>query len=298
MSNQVEIARSPADIIPRVNEWRRFSRVFLGRWLVIIGLVLVLGTLVMAIFAPIIAPYDSNEQNLSQRLAQPSREHLLGTDNVGRDTFSRVVYGSRTSLLVALGSLILAVLVGVTLGLIAGYFGGWTFTIIMRLIDALMAFPPILLAMVIAGLLGGGIINIVMAIGISLTSSFCRLMCGQVLSVKENDYVMAARSMGIGHLRSMLVHIVPNSFQPIIVQISLWLGHAILIEAGISFIGLGIKPPTASWGAMIADGYKYLITNPVLSIAPGFACMLCVFGFNMIGDGLRDALDPRLRGKL
>jgi ABC-type dipeptide/oligopeptide/nickel transport system permease subunit len=161
-----------------------------------------------------------------------------------------------------------------------------------------MAFPPILLALVIAGLLGGGLTNIVLALGIGLIPSFARLMCAQVLSVKENDYVMAAHAMGASNQRIMLLHIVPNSFPPLIVQVSLWVGFAILAEAGLSFLGVGIQPPTAAWGAMVNDGYKYLLTNPVLSFAPGAAIMLVVFGFNMIGDGLRDALDPRLRGKL
>jgi peptide/nickel transport system permease protein len=297
MSNQVVISEA-GDIRPVVSEWRRLSKSLLGRWIVTLGLILVIGSIVMAVFAPIIAPYDPNEQNLSQRLAQPSSAHLLGTDNVGRDTFSRIVYGARTSLLVALGSLALALFIGVTLGLIAGYYGGWINSIIMRFIDALMAFPAILLAMVIAGMLGGGVLNIVVAIGISIMSNFARLTCGQVLSVKENDYITAAHSIGIKDFLVMFKHILPNSFPPIIVQISLMIGHAILAEAGLSFLGVGIKPPTATWGAMISDGYKYLITNPILSIAPGFACMLCVFGFNMIGDGLRDALDPRLKGRL
>jgi peptide/nickel transport system permease protein len=297
MSNQVA-SNISSDIRPRRSELRRFSKLFLGRWIVTVGLILVLVSIVMAVFAPIIAPYDPNDQNLSHRLSQPSAENILGTDNTGRDTFSRIVYGARTSLLVALGALGVALSLGVTLGLLAGFYGGWTYTIIMRMIDALMAFPAILLAMLIAGLLGGGILNIVLAIGVSIMSSFCRLMCGQVLSIKQNDYITAARSIGAKDFSMMVRHVLPNSFAPIIVQISLMLGHAILAEAGLSFIGVGIKPPIATWGAMINDGYKYLVTNPILSIAPGFACMLCVFGFNMVGDGLRDALDPRLRGKL
>jgi peptide/nickel transport system permease protein len=277
---------------------RRFNRVFLGRWLVRIGIVLVFMVFIMAIFSPWIAPYDPDAQNLTQRLLQPSAQHLLGTDAIGRDTFSRIIYGSRASLLVAFGALFVAGLLGIILGLLAGYFGGWTYTIIMRIVDALMAFPSILLALVIAGLLGGGLLNIVLAIGISLLPSFARLMCGQVLSVKENDYVTAAHAVGDSNVRIMLSHIVPNSFPPLIVQVSLWMGFAILAEAGLSFLGVGVKPPTAAWGAMIYDGYKYLLTNPILSLAPGLVCMLAVFGFNMVGDGLRDALDPRLRGKI
>jgi peptide/nickel transport system permease protein len=292
------IAPGQESMKPKHTEFRRFRRVFLGRWLVRIGLVLVLAVIIMAIFAPLIAPYDPYGQDLKQRLLQPSSQHLLGTDAIGRDTFSRIVYGAQASLLVAIGALLLAGLLGVALGLLAGYFGGWTYTIIMRFVDALMAFPAILLALVIAGLLGGGLSNIVIAIGISLLPSFARLMCGQVLSVKQNDYVSAAHAVGGSNLRIMLSHIVPNSFPPLIVQVSLWMGFAILSEAGLSFLGVGVKPPMAAWGAMINDGYKYLLSNPVLSFAPGLACMLAVFGFNMVGDGLRDALDPRLRGRL
>jgi peptide/nickel transport system permease protein len=297
----IESEINAAEIIvasPRVSEWHRFVGMFLGRWLVKLGLVLVLLCIIMAVFAPLIAPFDPNAQNRGERLQQPSQEHLLGTDSLGRDTFSRIIYGTRVSLMVAIGALFIGSSVGVILGLIAGYYGRWVFTIIMRCIDALQSFPSILTALVVAGLLGGGILNIVLAIGVGLISSFCRLMCGQVLSVKEQDYITAAHSIGSKNFKIMFSHILPNSFPPLIVQITLWMGHAILAEAGLSFLGVGIRPPTASLGSMINDGYKYLLTNPVLSLAPGAAVMLIVFGFNMVGDGLRDALDPRLRGKL
>jgi peptide/nickel transport system permease protein len=300
MSSQSMAPANPDLVNARSNysEFKRFLRVFWGRWLVKLGLIMVLAVVLISILAPFISPYDPDVQNIGQRLQPPSATHLLGTDNLGRDTLSRIIYGSRASLLVAFGALLVAAICGIILGLVAGYFGGWTYTIIMRLVDAQMAFPTILLALVIAGLLGGGLLNIVMALGISLMSSFARLMCGQVLSIKENDYITAAHSVGSSDTRIMFNHILPNSFPPLIVQITLWIGFAILSEAGLSFLGVGIQPPTATWGSMISDGYKYLITNPVLSIAPGGAIMLTVFGFNMIGDGLRDALDPRLRGKL
>ncbi len=298
MGNDIAASAVIESAAPRNEGVRRFLRMFLGRGLVKLGLVFVLIVLLAAIFAPWLAPYDPNAQNIGERLQSPSSTHLLGTDNLGRDTLSRIIFGSRASLLVAAGALGVAVFFGIILGLTAGYYGGWTYTIIMRFTDAQMAFPTILLALVIAGMLGGGLLNIVLALGIGLVSSFTRLMCGQVLSVKENDYITAARSLGTSHTRIMFNHILPNSFPPLIVQISLWIGFAILAEAGLSFLGVGVKPPTPTWGAMISDGYKYLITNPVLSIAPGAATMLTVFGFNMIGDGLRDALDPRLRGRL
>jgi peptide/nickel transport system permease protein len=298
LANKETASAGVMDMSTRHSEFQRFCSVFLSRGVVIIGMVICVAVILVAISAPLISPYDPYKQDLEQRLQQPSRKHLLGTDALGRDTLSRIIYGSRASLMVALGALFVATFTGVLLGLIAGYFGGVVYMFIMRFIDALMAFPTILLALVIAGLLGGGLTNIVLALGVGLISSFARLMCAQVLSVKENDYVLAARAMGVSNLRIMLMHIVPNSFPPLIVQVSLWVGFAILSEAGLSFLGVGIQPPTAAWGAMINDGYKYLLTNPVLSFAPGAAIMLVVFGFNMIGDGLRDALDPRLRGKI
>jgi ABC-type dipeptide/oligopeptide/nickel transport system permease subunit len=192
----------------------------------------------------------------------------------------------------------IAASIGMSMGLIAGYFGGWAYTIIMRFIDALMAFPMLLLALVIAALLGGGIKNVMIAVGIALIPGYARLMCGQVLSVKENDYILAEHCIGASNLRIMTHHFVPNCFPPLIVLITMMMGTTILAEAGLSFLGVGIKPPTPAWGGMVNDGYKYLLSRPLLSFAPGFAIMLVVLGFNMVGDGLRDALDPRLRGTL
>jgi len=187
---------------------------------------------------------------------------------------------------------------GMILGLIAGYFGGWRYTLIMRLMDALMAFPMILLALLITSLLGGGLVNVMVALGISLMPGYARIMCGQVLSVKENDYVLAGRSIGATDWRIMLRHIIPNSLPPIMVMVTMMMGTTILAEAGLSYLGIGIELPTATWGGMINEGYMFLTSDPLLSFAPGIAIMLVVFGFNMVGDGLRDALDPRLRGIL
>jgi peptide/nickel transport system permease protein len=281
---------------PRVSEWRRFAKVFFGRGLVIFGFIVVLVLIITAIFAPLIAPYDPEVTNLDLRLQTPSASHWLGTDSVGRDTLTRVIYGTRTSLLIGLVAVALAAFIGMTLGMIAGYYGGWVYAVIMRIIDAIMAFPMILLALIISALLGSGIVNVIIALSVSMMPSYARLMSAQVVSVKQSDYVTAARSLGVNHLRIMLKHIVPNCFPPLIVLITMMLGATILAEAGLSFLGVGIKPPVAAWGAMVNDGRAYLITDPVLSIAPGVAIMLVVFAFNMIGDGLRDALDPRLRG--
>lgn len=286
-----------SEIRPR-SETRRFLRVFFGRKVVAVGLFILIAVIIVAIFAPVIAPYDPYEVNFSAVLEGPSTQHLLGTDGVGRDTLSRIIYGARISLLVGIVSIGLSAVVGMSLGLIAGFFGGFVDAIIMRGIDVLMAFPTLLLALSIAAILGGGIRNVIIAIGLGLMSGFARLMRGQVLSVKENDYVTAARSMGSNSWLIMLQHVAPNCFPPLIVLITMQLGHAIIVEAGLSFLGIGITPPTAAWGAMTSEGFAFITINPVLAFAPGVAIMLVVFAFNMIGDGLRDALDPRLRGTL
>jgi peptide/nickel transport system permease protein len=278
------------------SEARRVFRVFFGRKLAVIGLVLIVILILTAIFAPWLAPYNPYKMDIPNKLASPSWNHPLGTDMLGRDVLSRIIYGSRTSLLVGVGAVGIASIVGGSLGLIAAYFGGATFHIIMRCIDALMAIPMLLNALIIASVLGGGLKNVIIALGIGMISGQCRMMCGQALSVKQNDYVLAGRAMGMSDMRMMLQQILPNAFPPLLVMITIGLGSTILAEAGLSFLGLGIAPPGAAWGSMINDGYKYLMTNPVLSFAPGVAIMLVVFGFNMMGDGLRDALDPKLRG--
>jgi len=282
----------------RVNGVRRFTRVFISRGVVVFGMVIILAFILTAIFAPFLAPYDPYKQNLNEFLSKPSHQHLLGTDGLGRDTLSRIIFGTRTALMVGIVALGIASVTGMALGLIAGYFGGLVNMLIMRFIDALMTFPMLVLALLIAALLGGGIVNLMIAIGISMVSGYARVMCALVQSAKENDYVLAEHSIGSNNLRIMLRHILPNCFPPLIVLITMQMGMAILSEAGMSFLGIGIEAPTAAWGAMVNDGYQYLLSNPVLSFAPGIAIMLVVFAFNMVGDGLRDALDPRLRGVL
>ena len=284
-----------AESPPHVSEFRRIIRVMSSRAVVIVGVVIIAIMVLVAIFAPLLAPYDPYNNNLRENLDSPSSTHLLGTDELGRNTLSRIIYGTRTSLLVGIVSIFIAASIGMTLGLIAGFYGGAVGTIIMRAIDALMSFPMIF-GTGFCCPLGGGLWNVMIAIGISLTAVYARLMFGQVLAVKENDYVTAARSIGAGNTLIMLKHIFPNCFPPMIVLITMQMGSAILAEAGLSFLGVGIAPPGASWGAMVNEGYKFLLDLPVLSFAPGIAIMLVVFAFNMVGDGLRDALDPRLRG--
>jgi peptide/nickel transport system permease protein len=287
------------DTRPRQSEIKYLIRVLLSRGVVVFGLFIILLLVVTSIFAPWLAPYDPYDQKLDQILLEPSHEHLLGTDVLGRDTLSRLIYGARNSLMVGLVALGIAATVGMALGLIAGYFSGtWLDTVIMRFVDALMCFPMILLALVLAALLGGGLRNVMIALGVAMLPGYARLMCGLVLSVKENDYVLAARSLGVGSVGIMSKHVLHNCLPPLIVLITMQIGAAILAEAGLSFLGIGIEPPGAAWGTMISDGRQYLLTNPILCTAPGVAIMLVVFSFNMVGDGLRDAFDPRLRGTL
>jgi len=287
-----------AEAPPRVNEWRRFSRVFLQRKLVVFGLVVFALLVISAIFAPLLAPHDPYHGNLADSLVQPSWKYLLGTDIQGRDTLSRLIYGSRTALIVGFVTTGAAAILGIVLGLVAGYLGGITNMVIMRAMDALMGFPMLLLALLIAAVLGSGIQNVIIALSVATLPAYARVMHGLTLSVRENDYILAGRAMGSSNLRTMVGHILPNALPPMIVLVTLQLGSIILAEAGLSFLGIGIRPPGAAWGSMVNDGYRYVLTNPMLSFAPGLAIMLVVFAFNMVGDGLRDALDPRLRGLL
>lgn len=283
---------------PRVSEWRRFWRVFLQRRIVIFGLVVFALLLIAAAFANYLAPHDPYRGNMADSLQQPNKTYWLGTDIQGRDTLSRLIFGSRTALAVGFITVSAGAVVGFALGMLAGYFGGILSAVIMRVMDALMSFPMLILAMLLAAVLGGGIQNVIIALSIATVPGNARVMNGLALSIKENDYIMAGRSIGSGNWRLMLSHILPNALAPMIVLTTLQLGGLIMAEAGLSFLGIGIKPPGAAWGAMVNDGYRYLLTNPILSFAPGIAIMLVVFAFNMVGDGLRDALDPRLRGIL
>jgi peptide/nickel transport system permease protein len=287
-----------AQVPPRINERRRFIKVFLGRKMVAFGLAILLLVFIAGIFANWLAPYDPYKADLRSSLSQPGKTHLLGTDNVGRDTLSRIIYGARTALEVSFVTVFLSALIGVTLGMLSGYYGGITGMIIMRSMDALMCFPLIMLALLVSTVLGGGMKNVIIALTVASIPLFARVTNGLSLSIKENDYVLAERSIGSGNLRIIFSHILKNSVAPIIVLVTMQLGNLILAEAGLSFLGIGIKAPQAAWGSMVNDGYKYLVKNPVLSLTPGVAIMLVVFAFNMVGDGLRDALDPRLRGYL
>ena len=296
MSEVSALPNVPEIAQPRFRESRRIARVMFGRWVVVGGTLMILALTATALFAPLIAPYGPNEQDLNNIMAHPSKSHLLGTDEVGRDLLTRVIYGSRISLLVGLVAVTIAAIIGMGLGLVAGYLGGWTNIIIMRCIDGLLALPPLVLMMALTAILGGGLLNVLIALGIGMMPTYCRLMCGQVITLKGNDYITAARAAGASDLSIMVRHLLPNSLPPLFVLITLNLGTAIMMEASLSFLGVGITPPTATWGAMVSSGYRFILTNPSISFTPGMALLLVVLSFNMAGDGLRDALDPRLRG--
>ncbi len=296
MPQEASLSPAISENDPHVSEFKRFTKVFLNRWVVVLGMVIILIFIITAIFAPLLAPYDPDKVDMMNVLLQPSSDHWFGTDALGRDTLSRTIYGTRISLLIGVIVVLCGSAVGMVLGLIAGYYGGWVHAILMRIIDALMAFPMLILALLVASLLGEGINNVIMALAITMVPAYARLMCGQVISVKENDYILAGRSLGASHSRMMFRHLAPNCFPPLIVMMTMMLGTTILAEAGLSFLGIGVQQPVATWGNMVNDGRQYLLENPVLSFAPGVAIMLVVYAFNMVGDGLRDALDPQLRG--
>ena len=274
-----------------------FRRLF-HRRIVIVGTAIVLIFILAAIFADMIAPYSPYKIDIIHSLRGSSAEHLLGTDENGRDVFSRVLFGARTSLMIGLVAVLFSAAAGILLGLISGYFGGWVDVMISRVMDTILAIPNVLLALALGLVMGNSIPSLMFILGISTVPNYARIMRGQVMSIRDCDYVMAESVIGASTARITLGHLLPNCIAPMIVLITQNIGNTILSEATLSFVGLGVNPPTASWGGMVNDGYIYLISNPVYSLAPGVCIMLLVFGFNVLGDGLRDVLDPRLRGTL
>lgn len=259
------------------------------------GLLLTVTLVVVALAAPLLAPHDPNVQETSRRLEKPSNDHPLGLDDLGRDVFSRIVWGARVSLRVGFSVVILASLIGVTLGAISGYFGGMIDVLVMRLCDILLAFPGILLAIALVAVLGPSLNNVILALAVIGWVGYARLVRGQVLKVREMEYVTAAKAMGAKSPRVIILHVLPNVINPVIVMATLGLAGAILSEAALSFLGLGVQPPTPSWGAMLTSGRRYLGLANHLAIFPGAAIMLAVMGLNFLGDGLIDALDPKFR---
>ncbi len=262
-----------------------------------IGGVVMLVLLIGAIFGPLIAPYPPDKPNYVHQFESPSRTHLLGTDEFGRDTFSRLLYGARIALAIGLIADGIAGVIGTTLGLISGYYSGKVDSWIMRFMDIMLAFPYLLLAMIVVAVLGPSLRNAMIAIGVVYIPQFARLVRGTVLSVREQDYVDAATVIGNSAPRIMLRHVLPNAVVPIIVMATLTIGYAILEASGLSFLGLGAQPPTAEWGAMLSGGRNYMLSDIWLATIPGLAILITVLGFNLLGDGLRDALDPRMRGR-
>lgn len=281
------------------SKFRQTVKVFFGRGTIVkicFGVIVLF--VLMAILAPVLTPYTPEKQNLVDKLQGPSAVHWLGTDNLGRDLLTRILYGARISLISSLLSSLIAAVLGTTLGLVAGYFGGALSQVIMRIIDAQLSIPPLVLTMVLAMAFGGGVTGVSIVIGLSMFPSYTRVSYGMVLSLRENDYVTAAQLVGQSKRKIMFKHLLPNCFPSLIVLFTMNLGTAIMLEASMSYLGVGITPPTPAWGSMVSEGYKYLITNPMVAILPGLCVLLVVVAFNIVGDGLRDAIDPRLRGKL
>ena len=250
-----------------------------------------------AIFAPQIAPHSPIDQAFTDQLRPPSPPHLFGTDEFGRDVFSRVLYGARIALVIGVLADGIALALGVVLGVVSGYFGGRVDAVVMRSVDVLLAFPYLLLAMVVVTILGPSLINAMIAIGIVYTPQFARLVRAAVLAIKEQEFVEAAGAVGAGVARVLGRHILPNILSPIIVMATLTVGFTIVETAGLSFLGLGASPPTPEWGSMLATGRSFMLTAPWIATFPGLAILVTVVGFNLMGDGLRDLLDPRLRGR-
>lgn len=291
-----ETPNQPKSLNGKVSSpWREAWRGFKKNKLAIIGAVIVLFFIILALFAPWIAPLSYEEQVLSKRLQAPSSEHWLGTDDFGRDILSRIIYGARISLSVGFFAVLGSAVAGCFLGILAGYYGRWVDTIISRIFDIMLAFPSILLAIGVVAVLGPSLRNALIAIAIINIPSFGRLIRSKVLSVRQEEYIVAAKAIGMKDKRILFQHILPNSMAPIIVQGTLAIATAIIEAAALGFLGLGAQPPNPEWGKMLADSKSYLIQAPWTMIFPGLAIMLTVLGFNLMGDGLRDALDPRMK---
>jgi peptide/nickel transport system permease protein len=282
---------SHTGVSQRRRTWRRFSR-HRGA---LFGLAIVVFLIVVALTAQWIAPYDPNRPNLRLRGAGLSSEHWLGNDDIGRDILSRVMYGARIALLVGLSATSIAVIIGVLIGSMAGYFGGKVDFILSRIIDAVMAFPILALLLTLSALLGPSLRNVIIIVGVTFWAAYARVIRAEVLSLRERDYVLAARASGASDRRIILQHIVPNAIAPVIILASLAIGGVIIFESALSFLGMGISRPTPSWGTMLSDGREHIRNYPHIAIAPGLAISITVLAFNLIGDGLRDALDPRER---
>lgn len=276
-------------ISQRQRAWRSFKR----NKSALVGLIMIATLVIIAVFAPLIAPHDPLAQSVINKFAAPSSEHLLGTDDYGRDVFSRIIYGTRVALEVGVYSVLIGAVIGITIGVTAAYFGGIIDSLLMRLVDIMLSFPDLITGLLVMAVLGAGKGKLIIAIGLTVAPRFARIAYGPVLGLKEKEFVEAARAIGQSTPRILNRHILPNIAGEMIVLGSLWTASAIRLEASLSFIGLGVPPPTPTWGQMIRDGTVRLADLPLLSLAPGAALLLAVFAFNLVGDGLRDILDPR-----
>lgn len=295
MEANVQIQSNPITQPPAKGPFADFVSRFTKSTSAMIGLGLLIMLVFCAVFAPVLAPYDPYESNLPQALQPPSSEHIMGTDELGRDIFSRILYGARISLIVGVEAVGLALICGVILGALAGYYGGKTDTGIMGIMDIMLSFPDILLAIAFMTVMGRGVDKAVIAIGIVSIPQYARIVRGSVLSVKENVYVTAARAIGNSDFRLIFVHILPNVLAPIIVRATIGVSIAILAAAALGFLGLGVEPPIAEWGTMLGSGRQTIFNAPHIVTFPGLAITLTVMAFNLLGDGLRDVLDPRLK---
>jgi ABC-type dipeptide/oligopeptide/nickel transport system permease subunit len=271
--------------------WRRFRH----HTPAMIGLGIIVTFVVLAILAPVISPYDPNAQDLAVSIQGPSGSHWLGTDQLGRDMATRLMYGTRISLLIGVVAVAIGLVIGVPLGMIAGYYGGWADLAISRFADMMFAFTSILLALTLVAVLGVSLQNVIIAVGISVVPVIIRLVRSSVLSLREEPYVEAARALGASNLRIITRHVFRNSLTPVLVHGTLSIGVSILLAAGLGFLGLGVQSPTAEWGTMLGEGRQFIFSAPHLTTFPGIAIFLAILAFNLLGDGLRDALDPRLR---
>ncbi len=285
------LAQQEQRLTQRQRTWRRFK----SHKGALIGVAIVALLIFVALTAQWIAPYEPNKGDLRLRGDGPSMAHPFGSDDIGRDILTRIMYGSRVALMVGLISTSIAVTIGVLVGSLAGYFGGIVDAVLSRLIDTLMAFPILALLLTLSAVLGPSLRNVIIIVGITFWASYARVIRAEVLSLRERDYVLAARSSGASDLRIILRHIVPNAIGPVIILASLAIGGVIIFESALSFLGMGISRPTSSWGTMLSDGREHIRNYPHIAIAPGLAISITVLAFNLIGDGLRDALDPRER---
>ena len=262
-----------------------------------IGLAVFLIVIALAIFAPALAPFDPTDQNILEKLRPPSAEHWLGTDSFGRDTLSRVLYGARISLVIGVVSTLAAMLIGSAIGMLAGWHGGRIDTVTMQTMDVLLAFPSLILGLILVAMLGPSMLNIIIAIALTSIPPFARIARAPTIAIKEREFVVAGRALGYGDTRLLAGHILPNILPEILVMGSLWLANAIRTEASLAFVGLGVKPPTATWGGMIREGFENILDSYTLALVPSISILVVIFALNLLGDGLRDAIDPKLKGE-